>query len=217
MRFGENLENRKYRPWRSNYLEYGYLKKLLREDGSADSQDSSWTDNDESRFVDELVNNQLEKVNDFHNGTHNALRMRTSTCEERLKNLESKGNSDEKMSHSEVKTDEGFSGGKVLEEVLEELDSITKDINELFRYSRLNYAGFLKIAKKHDRRRGSRYKVRPLLQVRLVALPFNSEDYSPLLYRSVMIEYTSIEANGSRTDLNQTLSPVLFCSSEKEW
>ena len=66
-------------------------------------------------------------------------------------------------------------------------DSITKQINELEKYSRINYTGFLKAAKKHDRRRGSQYRVRPLLQVRLAALPFNVENYSPLLHRLVVL------------------------------
>ena len=41
----------------------------------------------------------------------------------------------------------------------------------------------LKAAKKHDRKRGHAYRVRPLMQVRLAELPFNKEDYSPLLFR----------------------------------
>ena len=72
---------------------------------------------------------------------------------------------------------------KTLNSVLSRLDKISKETNELEKYSRINYTGFLKAAKKHDRRRGQSYRVGPLLRVRLAALPFNSEDYSPLLYR----------------------------------
>lgn len=186
MRFGETLDKQKYEPWKSNYLDYRKLKKLLREDGPSDEKKLDWTDDDESKFVEELVNAQLEKVNDFHNETYKALRERTAECEGKLKRFEVKEGGDVKASDSETKIDEKSSSDEELEEVLKELDSITKEINELFKYSRLNYAGFLKIAKIHDRRRGSRYKVRPLLQVRLAALPFNSEDYSPLLYRCVI-------------------------------
>ena len=67
--------------------------------------------------------------------------------------------------------------------VLQVLDNITKETNELEKYARINYTGFLKAVKKHDRKRGGSYRIRPLLQVRLSALPFNKEDYSPLLYR----------------------------------
>ncbi|KAK4698025.1 putative membrane protein, partial [Lecanoromycetidae sp. Uapishka_2] len=182
MRFGETLEKQKYERWKPNYLDYGKLKKLLREDATPDKKSQEWTDDDEGRFEEELLNAQVEKVNDFHNQTYKALRERTSQCEGRLKIFESGEGRDTKSLDLERKDDEKDSEDGDLGTVLKELDSITKEINELFRYSRLNYTGFLKIAKKHDRRRGSRYQVRPLLQVRLAALPFNSEDYSPLLY-----------------------------------
>ena len=85
----------------------------------------------------------------------------------------------------------------VLKNTLKELDDITFYINQLQKFSRINFTGFLKAAKKHDRRtRGTEEKgkkkangegggpvVRPLLQVRLSALEFNKEVYSPMLYR----------------------------------
>lgn len=84
----------------------------------------------------------------------------------------------------------------VLKDTLKELDDITFHINQLQKFSRINFTGFLKAAKKHDRRsRATEEKgkkkakseggpmVRPLLQVRLSALEFNKEVYSPMLYR----------------------------------
>ena len=77
----------------------------------------------------------------------------------------------------------------IASEVLEELDNITKEVSALEKYSRINFTGFLKAAKKHDRKRGARYRVKPLLQVRLSKL-FNSEDYSPLVHQlSVMYSF----------------------------
>lgn len=87
----------------------------------------------------------------------------------------------------------------VLKDTLKELDDITFHIDQLQKFSRINFTGFLKAAKKHDRRtRGAEEKgkkktgpggggpmVRPLLQVRLGALEFNKEVYSPMLYRYV--------------------------------
>ena len=185
MRFGRTLRASVYEPWRSSYLDYGKLKQLLREndldDGdsssSLDYQSRKWTEEDESAFVDELLNVQLEKVNAFHAETFKQLRERTSECETRLEKLMRAGEIDE--SHDE----NGRGRADTLRYVEGELDRITKEINELEKYSRINYTGFLKAAKKHDRRRGSQYKVRALLQVRLAALPFNSEDFSPLLRR----------------------------------
>jgi SPX domain protein involved in polyphosphate accumulation len=187
MRFGKTLRNSIYSPWSANYIDYPKLKALLREDESQDG-DGKWTDEDESKFVEELVNVQLEKVNAFQADLFKNLKDRTSECETNLENIAQKdkdsGNGNEP---SEIDRERRKSE---LQEVLDHLDNITKKMNELEKYSRINYTGFLKAGKKHDRRRGTNYKVRPLLQVRLAALPFNQEDYSPLLYRlSAMYSY----------------------------
>ena len=193
MRFGRTLKNSIYEPWASNYIDYAKLKQLLREDDRSEDESREWTEDDEGKFVEELVNVQLEKVNAFQVETYKGLRERTSDCEARLEkeatsekegkeNSVQKDGEDEKQAERE--NEKGQDNGR-LQKVLKELDSITKEINELEKYSRINYTGFLKAVKKHDRRRGSKYKVRPLVQVRLAALPFNSEDYSPLLYRYV--------------------------------
>ena len=187
MRFEKTLKASIYEPWKSHYIDYTKLKCMLREDDARGDVKNyskpSWTEDDESAFVEQLVNVQLESVNAFQVETYKRLQGRTSRCETELEDFIRVGSRDEKIYNStganQQKTPE------VLSQVLSELDSITTEINELEKFSRLNFTGFLKAAKKHDRRRGLRYKVLPLLQVRLAALPFNAENYSPLLYRSV--------------------------------
>ena len=193
MRFGRTLRNSIYEPWTSNYIDYAKLKQLLREDDPSVEDGRGWTEDDEGRFVEELVNVQLEKVNAFQAETYKGLRERTSDCESRLEkeagskteDKETSGQSDDQDEKQASEQEEKRQEDSKLQQVLKELDSISKEINELQKYSRINYTGFLKAVKKHDRRRGSKYRVRPLVQVRLAALPFNSEDYSPLLYRYV--------------------------------
>ena len=198
MHFGKTLKSSIYEPWASNYIDYAKLQELLREHDTSEGKGRRWTEDDEGRFVEELVNVQLEKVNAFQSETYKALRERTSDCEARLEKEAGAGkgstdiigqsnDQDEKQDEKEnvEQTEKSQEDGE-LQKVLNELDGVTKEINELEKYSRINYTGFLKAVKKHDRRRGSKYKVRPLLQVRLAALPFNSEDYSPLLYRYVI-------------------------------
>jgi SPX domain protein involved in polyphosphate accumulation len=187
MRFGQTLLASIYAPWREHYIDYNKLKQLLREVSDSDDSGASaaaeeeWTDADESRFVDELINVQLEKVHRFQREMNAQLLERTGRCEVRLEGLvNGQGNEAERK--------------RVLEETLKELDAIARDVNELERFSRINFTGFLKAAKKHDRRSRGRAadrkgkgtagpKVKPLLQVRLSHLEFNKEDYSPLLYR----------------------------------
>jgi SPX domain protein involved in polyphosphate accumulation/uncharacterized membrane protein YidH (DUF202 family) len=218
MRFGKTLELNRYKPWQDKYIDYGKLKKLLRDDDSAPSSPTTatpsrsddWTDEDEGKFVDELVNVQLEKVHEFHRDTYEKLRDRTAKCEGKLDAIAASGKSPtEGDSGKKSKRDSTTNGNgkkpmpseaeqkKILTEVLAELDQISKETNELEKYSRINYAGFLKAAKKHDRKRGGAYRLRPLLQVRLAALPFNKEDYGPLLFRlSAMYSFARQHLDG---------------------
>lgn len=193
MRFGKTLKNSIYPPWKDHYIEYGKLKALLREhdaDRASDGEGGSiWTEEDEEAFVQELVNTQMDKVNSFQVQTYKQLRDRTSACETKLEPLvvkadKAEGAKEEESGPSESPLARSEEAKRAIAaEVQSRLDRITEDVNELKRFSRINFTGFLKAAKKHDRKRGARYKVRPLLQVRLSQLPFNSEDYSPLLYR----------------------------------
>lgn len=204
MRYGRTLEASKYGPWKANYIDYNKLKKLLRDDDSAPTSPTrasttgssdKWTDQDESKFVDELVNVQLEKVHNFHKSTYERLRERTSKCEAQLESIAAADSSSKKPVPSENEQK------KILKDVLAELDHITRETNELEKYSRINYAGFLKAAKKHDRKRGGAYRIRPLLQVRLAALPFNKEDYGPLLFRlSAMYSFARQQVDGEGKD-----------------
>ncbi|KAL3466560.1 VTC domain-containing protein [Aspergillus heterothallicus] len=187
MRFGKTLRNSIYPPWSKNYIDYNRLKGLLREPDVIDDDsdtDSSWTEQDEEAFVQELLNVQLDKVNAFQVQTSQQLRDRTAACEDKLRPLARTEDDDDAMAVDESEKI------KIASEVLTELDDITKEVSELEKYSRINFTGFLKAAKKHDRKRGARYRVKPLLQVRLSQLPFNSEDYSPLVRRlSVMYSF----------------------------
>ncbi|KAJ5092714.1 hypothetical protein N7456_008575 [Penicillium angulare] len=188
MRFGKTLKNTVYPPWKGKYIDYTKLKTLLREhdvtgDDGSDSDEGQWTEQDEEAFVQELLNVQMDKVNTFQSETSRQLRERTSACEAKLRPLASTPAQEAVVLEEKEKRN-------MATEVLQELDSITKEVSELEKYSRINFTGFLKAAKKHDRKRGTHYRVMSLVQVRLSQLPFNSEDYSPLVHRlSVMYSF----------------------------
>ncbi|ANB14867.1 Vtc2p [Sugiyamaella lignohabitans] len=161
MLFGLRLANEVYPPWKQEYISYEKLKKLLKESVISDSgeQDSSWTEQDETKFGT-FLDSELEKVYSFESAKYTELSKRIADIE---KTVEQAQNLDAKKVEAE------------LEEILELA-------SQLDRFRRVNFTGFAKIVKKHDRLH-PKYKVKPLLQVRLNALPFHSEDYSPLLYR----------------------------------
>ncbi|EGR47947.1 uncharacterized protein TRIREDRAFT_48951 [Trichoderma reesei QM6a] len=180
MRFGKTLRESIYPPWKDKYVDYGKLKSLLREDQKDD--ETVWTEEDESRFCDEIFNVQLEKVAQFQQERFDALKQRVDAAFEKLK---------EYAPPAEPGAGADAADGELaakLRELEAELDDITNEVKALKKYSSLNYTSFLKIVKKHDRKRGDRYKVRPMMQLSLAQRPFNSEQgYAPLLNKlSVM-------------------------------
>ncbi|CAO2648427.1 Nn.00g076940.m01.CDS01 [Neocucurbitaria sp. VM-36] len=192
MKFGTTLRKSVYAPWKDKYIDYDKLKKLLKDN----EDDESWTADDESAFVDELANVQLEKVHNFVKDISQKLRDRTSACEKKLEPLAVGIQSDDKengqdgeglftqSSDSPKKPEPSqHEREKILKEVLGELDNITKETKELEGFSRLNFTAVIKATKKHDKLRGNSYKLRPFIDARIARHPLNTEDASPLLYR----------------------------------
>ena len=168
MRFEATLKSALYQPWKSNYIDYTKLKSLLKEDDVDSSTKEghatrNWSDADEGAFVEELVNVQLEKVNSFQVATYQSLRDRTSKCETRLEKLalpkeqsgedngsdgENEGKGEGENGNGETRKSSGSNDKEEdLHKVLDQLDDISKEVNELEKFSRINYTGFLKAAK----------------------------------------------------------------------
>ncbi|RAR04214.1 SPX-domain-containing protein [Stemphylium lycopersici] len=198
--FGTTLRKSVYAPWKDKYIDYDKLKKLLKDN----EDDDNWTTDDESAFVDELANVQLEKVHNFITDISQKLRDRTSACEKKLEPLAIGIQSDDNEEGKEAKDNKDGKGEglladasdasknaelsqqereKLLKEVLRELDSITKETKELEGFSRINFTAVIKATKKHDKLRGSSYRLRPFIDARIARHPLHTEDASPLLYR----------------------------------
>lgn len=174
MRFGQTLRKSVYQPWKDKYLEYGKLKAMLREDAD---DDRAWTEEDERKFCEEILNVQLDKIATFQASTFKDLEERTNKAGEKLRDLAP----EEAKSKSEI-------AASRFKEIEEELDAIINETKELKKYSNINFTGFLKIAKKHDRKRGNNYKIKPMVQLSLQKQTFNSESkYAPLLNKLSMM------------------------------
>ncbi|OWY56785.1 SPX-like protein [Alternaria alternata] len=201
MKFGTTLRKSVYAPWKDKYIDYDKLKKLLKDN----EDDDSWTADDESAFVDELANVQLEKVHNFITDISQKLRDRTTACEKKLEPLaigiqaedkeDGKGDKENKDGKGEGLLGDASGDAskkpepsqqereKILKEVLRELDNITKETKELESFSRVNFTAVIKATKKHDKLRGSSYRLRPFIDARIARHPLHTEDASPLLYR----------------------------------
>ncbi|KAH3668891.1 hypothetical protein OGAPHI_002646 [Ogataea philodendri] len=180
MLFGVKLQNEIFPPWKDHYIKYDYLKRLLKENVIVSTEDSrhlglssevsGWSEKDESTFATEL-DSELEKVYSFQISKYKELDEEISKLElqseEYLKNL-----ADKKAKEFDTRS---------FQKKLEELLSLAKELDH---FARLNFTGFIKIVKKHDRLHKG-YSVKALLNVRMKSLPLNniSEDTSPYLFR----------------------------------
>lgn len=162
MRFGKTLQEAIYPPWAEQYIDYGKLKALLRENGP--DEDRPWTEDDETRFCEELLNVQLEKIAAFQATTFKELELRASKCDDQLRDIAPQ-DGQPKANTTATK----------LKELEAELDGILNEFRQLRKYSNINYTGFMKIVKKHDRKRGERYRIRPMVAVSLAKRPFNTD------------------------------------------
>ncbi|RYO74078.1 hypothetical protein DL766_003137 [Monosporascus sp. MC13-8B] len=198
MRFGKTLRESTYPPWKDQYIDYSKLKTMLRVD-IKEEEDTPWTVEDENRFCDEIFNVQLEKVAQFQRKTALSLQERAEAAFQKLKEVAPNNSNDGDGGDEDTDNTKGGDGRDQIQSDVAvarlkglkgELDSITNELRELKRYCSINYTGFLKIVKKHDRKRGDLYKVRPMMRVSLSEQGFNSEqEYSPLIKKLSLMYY----------------------------
>ncbi|KAI9496419.1 VTC domain-containing protein [Zychaea mexicana] len=155
MKFGSQLKDAIYPEWREYYIDYDGLKRKLRKA----EKDRPFTEKDETEFV-EVLDSNLEKIYAFH--------------QQKLEEITSRIDSWDQVIASQPEPSE-------MTRVQENINEIADDVNRLARFSRLNYTGFLKIVKKHDRH--TNYILRPMFMVRLNQCPFWKQDDDALLIK----------------------------------
>lgn len=198
MLFGVRLKSEVYEPWKNEYIHYDHLKKLLKTGivGANGQEDTTWTDKDETEFVSYL-DKELEKVYSFQVDKYEELSDQIGEIEEEIDRATSGTSADAEMDQEQKQKIDA-------KKINSKLEDIVESATQLDRFQRLNFTGFVKIVKKHDRLH-PKYQVSPLLQVRLSTLPFHSEDYSPLLYR-ISAVYSFLSENFGTVTQKHTLS-----------
>ncbi|KAI8149978.1 VTC domain-containing protein [Fennellomyces sp. T-0311] len=130
MKFGDNLNEQVFGPWRHYYIQYDYLKYELKK---RQLSDAGWTGQDEQDFI-RILEAELDKVYDFVTAKLAEVEARVTYCERTLHiNAASKSASSQRQMVDDTLTEALF------------------DINDLAKFTRLNYTGFQKILKKHDK------------------------------------------------------------------
>lgn len=138
MKYGLELQQNMFAPWRHSYVSYDTLKHELKNR----QLDHDWTAKDEKKFVS-LLDNELNKVYDFINAKSLEIDSRLLYCERTMKTFQKS---------LDASIDANY---KIMDDTLTE---ILFDINDLSQFTRVNYVAIQKILKKHDKWTGLQLK-----------------------------------------------------------
>ncbi|KAI9140555.1 VTC domain-containing protein [Paraphysoderma sedebokerense] len=178
MKFGVHLQEVQYPEWRYYYIDYDGLKRQLKEMTSSGKDCGEQV---EAAFV-EFLERELEKVvASFLLLKSGELNRRAQHCESIINNI--------------IKNPTATPQIERIARVEDEISHITTETNELAKYTRLNYTGFLKILKKHDKH--TIYMLKPMFMVRLNARPFYRENFEKLILK--LSNLYDILRNGGHT------------------
>ncbi|RGP61148.1 vacuolar transporter chaperone 4 [Fusarium sporotrichioides] len=169
MKFGEQLRSSVIHEYQWYYIDYDGLKDELKKSTGpikATAKGPEWTEDDETRFVGKLEE-ELEKVHTKQKVKAMEIARRIAVSEREVKEVVSRLN--ERGLGENGPTEEEF---MLLEE---DLSDIIADVHDLAKFVQLNYTGFYKIIKKHDKMTG--WHLKPVFDSRLKAKPFYKENY----------------------------------------
>ncbi|EGV60644.1 vacuolar transporter chaperone [Yamadazyma tenuis] len=163
MKFGEHLRKSLIKDYSYYYIDYDDLKHELKK--SLKSNDFQWKNQLEEEFLN-MLEIELDKVYSFTKVKNTELKRRIKDAEKRVNTVIKNLNTTE---------DDEF------QSLENELSDVIADVHDLARFTRLNYTGFQKIVKKHDKL--TKFNLRPIFSVRLDAKPFFKDNYDPLIVK----------------------------------
>ncbi|KAM0244616.1 hypothetical protein ACHAP5_006080 [Fusarium lateritium] len=169
MKFGEQLRSSVIHEYQWYYIDYDGLKDELKKSTGpikTAGKGPEWSEDDETRFVGKLEA-ELEKVHTKQKVKAMEIARRIAVSEREVKEVVSRLN--ERGLGENGPTEEEF---MLLEE---DLSDIIADVHDLAKFVQLNYTGFYKIIKKHDKTTG--WHLKPVFDSRLKAKPFYEENY----------------------------------------
>ncbi|KAK4545164.1 hypothetical protein LTR36_003715 [Oleoguttula mirabilis] len=177
MRFGQQLRSSLIKDWYYYYISYDELKKSLRTDfehtptiHQGQAANTPWSEEDEQRFVNRLEE-ELDKVFTFQKVKSQETIRRINASEKEVGDVIARAQAAEQDERAKANapSEEEF---MLLEE---DLSDIIADVHDLAKFTQLNYSGFQKIIKKHDK--ATHWHLRPVFAARLNARPFFKDDY----------------------------------------
>jgi len=167
MKFGEQLKQSLIKDYGYYYVNYDQLKRELGQ--RLARNDDSWGRQDEDEFV-QMLESELDKVYSFQ-------KLKLSEINRRIKSAER----DVRHTVSVAETDPNEVDESQFEDLEDELQSIIADVHDLSKFTRLNYTGFQKIVKKHDKTTG--WRLRPIFTAHMNSKPFFKENFDNLIVK----------------------------------
>ncbi|PBP19457.1 VTC domain-containing protein [Diplocarpon rosae] len=181
MKFGEQLRTSVIKEYQWYYIAYDELKEQLKTQwvtpptkAKSKGKRREWSESDESTFLDRLEQ-ELDKVHTKQKVKAIEIGRRIGNSEKEVSDVVSRLDNrgpvgrEGDSNNDDVPTEEEF---MMLEE---DLSDIIADVHDLAKFVQLNYTGFQKIIKKHDKQTG--WMLRPVFATRLKARPFFKDNY----------------------------------------
>lgn len=165
MKFGEQLKTSLIKDYFYYYIAYDDLKYEL----SKGLSSNSWSDVAEERFVT-LLESELDKVYTFQRVKSSEINRRITQAEKEVERV---------IEQSE--TNPNSVDEQQFEDLEEDLSSVIADVHDMAKFAQLNYTGFQKIIKKHDKLTG--WTLKPIFAARLNSKPFFNENYDVLVVK----------------------------------
>lgn len=173
---------KEYHPF---YIAYDELKKSLKTDyvtpptpENTKPDRREWTEDDERAFVT-LLESELEKVFTFQKRKSEEIVERIKASEvdvnDVVDRLDRTAGARRDSTRELPPDDEDF---LQLEEMLSD---IIADVHDLAKFTQLNYTGFQKIIKKHDKQ--TQWYLKPVFAARLNAKPFFKDNYDAFVVK----------------------------------
>ena len=178
-RFGQQLRTSLIKDYYWHYIDYDGLKEALkkpkRKPTADDPSSIQWTNDDESAFVAQLES-ELDKVYTFQKLKADETVRRIRSSERDVEEVLGRSSGDD----GEGKEDED-AYAEDYELLEQDLSDIIADVHDLAKYTQLNYTGFQKIIKKHDKLTG--WHLKPAFAARLKQKAFFRHNYDSYIVK----------------------------------
>ncbi|PVU86029.1 hypothetical protein BB560_006828 [Smittium megazygosporum] len=162
MKFGQKLRENIFPDWKFYYLDYDGLKSLIYEHAA-----QGYTADHEADFVTHLEE-EIEKMQEFQQTKIKEVKRSIENCHSQI-DIINKNRASEAAKQEQL---------NIIED---EINLITLEVNELSKFTRLNFTALVKIVKKHDK--NVPFMLKPIFTQRINNMPFFSESFDVLLLK----------------------------------